>query len=283
MNAEQERFRFNPEGALWRVSRERTILLAGSSALLKQLAYPPVAEALEHTGRLERNPVGRLRRNAQAGFDLIFGTEVEVKRITDEINSIHRDPDLQLEITTTTGVHKKGTKFSPRTQEGLGVVGATLIEGSVEGYRTFVGKISESERDEYAKEAKELFSYMGLKPESLPDTYDGIREHLEKMIEDERIAVGAVAMRLAPYTMLAHTPLRKLLTGSLRIFTYSLLPESLLKQYGYKPTSGERKTARRRAEDIKKVVPKLPEVVRYNPQYRSAQEMLKEGVSYSSL
>ena len=274
MNAEQDQFRFNPEGALWKVSRERAILIAGSSALLKQLAYPPVAEALEHTGRLEVNPVARLRRNAQAGFDLIFGTEEEVRRITGEINSIHQDPDLQLQISETVGAHKKGTAFSPRTQEGLGVVGATLIEGSVEGYRNFVGEVSEAERDEYVAEAKELFSYMGLKAEALPDSYDGVRTHLEEMIKDERIAVGAVAKRLAPYTMLAHTPLRKMLTHALQIFTFDLLPESLLRQYGYKITPGERKTARRRAEDIKKAIPKMPGIIRYNPQYRSAKARL---------
>ena len=57
-------FQFNPGGTLWKVSRERAILAGGSRALLTQIAYPPVAEALAHTGKLEADAVGRLRGNA---------------------------------------------------------------------------------------------------------------------------------------------------------------------------------------------------------------------------
>lgn len=269
-------FQFNPDGALWKVSKERMILLAGSSALLKQLAYPPVAEALRHTGRLEATPARRLRTNAQSGFNLIFGTIEENQQINERINEIHRDPDLQLEITETTGVHLKGTRFSPRTQEGLGLVGATLIEGSVEGYRRFVEELPEFERNEYVTEAKMLFGAMGLQQESLPNTYDGIREHIQKMVDDDRLAVGRIALELAPYTILAHSPLPSFIKDALRLFTFDLLPQKLLDQYGFKITPGERKAARRRAEDIRRAVPHMPDIIRFNPQYRRARRMLED-------
>ncbi len=268
-------FQFNPHGALWKVSRERLILAGGSRALLTQLAYPPVAEALAHTGKLEADAVGRLRRNANSGFNLIFGTVEGNELINAEINRQHSDPDLKLQIDTTTGAHKRGTAFSPRTQEGLGLVAATLIEGSVEGYREFVGPLREAERDEYTKEAKTLFEGMGLRRESLPDTYDGVRTHIEEMIEDERLAVGATAMRLAPYTMLAHTKAPAFLKEAMRLFTLNLLPDKLRDQYGFKITSGERKSARRRASHIRAAVPYMPDVIRYNPQFRKARRELE--------
>lgn len=264
-------FQFNPEGALWKVSRERLILAGGPRALLTQIAYPPVAEALAHTGKLEADAVGRLRGNATSGFNLIFGTVEENELINAEINRQHSDPDLQLTIGTTTGAHKKGTAFSPRTQEGLGLVAATLIEGSIEGYQTFVGRLREAERDEYTREAKILFGGIGLRPESLPDTYDGVRQHIEEMIDDERLAVGATAMRLAPYTMLAHTKAPAFLKEAIRLFTLDLLPDKLREQYGFKITSGERKSAKRRASHIRAAVPLMPDAIRYNPQFRKAR------------
>ena len=268
-------FQFNPGGALWKVSRERVILAGGSRALLTQIAYPPVAEALAHTGKLEADAVGRLRGNANSGFNLIFGTVEGNELINAGINRQHSNPDLKLTIGTTTGAHKKGTAFSPRTQEGLGLVAATLIEGSVEGYQTFVGRLREAERDEYTREAKTLFGGMGLRSESLPDTYDGVREHIEVMIEDEKLAVGAIAMRLAPYTMLAHTKTPAFLKEALRLFTLDLLPDKLREQYGFKITPGERKSARRRASHIRAAVPHMPAVIRYNPQFRKAMRQIE--------
>ena len=267
-------FQFNPNGALWKVSRERMILLGGSSALLTQLAYPPVAEALRHTGRLESHPVDRLRTNATSGFNLIFGTVEGNARINAGINAIHQDPDLKLQITEDVGAWKKGAHFSPRTQEGLGLVGATLIEGSVEGYQTFVGPLSEAERDSYTDEAKTLFEGMGLRRESLPNTYDGVREHIEDMALDDVLAVGRIARELAPYTMLAHSKLPAFLKEAMRLFTMDLLNSKLRDQYGFKITRGERKAVRRRAEHIRAAVPHMPDVVRYNPQFRKARKEL---------
>jgi uncharacterized protein (DUF2236 family) len=267
---------FNPDGALWKVSKERVILLGGSPALLTQLGYPPVPEALRRTGRLEANAVQRLRSNAMAGFNLIFGTVEGNQAIYERINEYHNDPGLQLEISEPVGRWKKGDRFSPRTQEGLGLVGATLIEGSVESYQTFVGPLTDSEKDGYTEEAKTLFEGMGLRKESLPDSYDGVREHIDGMIEDERLAVGRTAMELAPYTMLAHTKMPAFLKEAMRLFALSLLREKLASQYGFKITPGERKAAKRRAEHIRKAVPHMPNRLRYNPQYRVAREALRE-------
>lgn len=270
-NAGLDQLRFNPNGALSKVGREALPILGGQTALLEQAAYPPVAELLVFTCKTQAGTIRKLRGDARAGFDIIFGTNNEVMQVTTHINSVHANPDFRRTITSTTGAITRGTPYSPRTQEGLGIVGATLIEGSIEGYKRFVGELTPDEEDSYVREAKELYGYLGLKPESLPDTYAGIRTHIETMIKDRRLAVGDAALSLAPYILLEHASVPNALRRFMRLFALDALPEELMRQYGLKVTPGERKTARRRAEDIRKAVPYLPPPIRYNPQFLVAQ------------
>lgn len=260
---------------MWRVNSERAVFGAGSQALLKQLAYPPVAEALNHTGKLERSPVERLAQNAYDGLGLIYGTPQEVMAISSRVNEAHKK--VSGKISETTGAHTRGTAYSARTQEGLGIVAATLIEGSVLGYETFVASLSDSQKNEYVTEAKQLFSFMNLRTESLPTTYDGIRQHIQQMIDDGKLYVGKTARELAPYTMLSNTLIGEFGMSFQRLFTFDLLSEELMNQYRYRITAGQRRFAHATEAGIRKSLPHLPDRVRYNAQYLEAQRRLKSA------
>ncbi len=268
--------RFNPNGALIRVASEATPILSGQGALLTQAADPRVAELLVYTGEIQRNTLGRLRLNATLGFDIIHGTNAEAEEAITRINKAHANPDFRRRLVTTTGAHREGQPYSPMTQESQGVVAGTLIVGSVEGYQRFVGPLSDPEKDEYAKDAiTGVFSPMGLKPETLPQTYDGIQTHLETMIFDGRLAVGGAAMSLMPYILLEYASVPKAIKDFMRLQALDMLHPELMRQYGLKITPGERKASRRRAEDIKKAVRHMPDFMRYNPQFLTERRRAK--------
>lgn len=267
-NSGPNNLRFNPSGALIKVASEATPILGGQSALLTQAADPRVGELLVFTGEIQRNTLGRLRLNATLGFDIIHGTNLEAEEAIVRINKAHANPDFRRRLVTTTGTHQEGQRYSPMTQESQGVVAGTLIVGSIEGYQRFVGPLSDSERDEYTKDAVTgVFGPMGLRPDTLPQTYDGIQTHLETMIYDGRLAVGDAAMSLMPYILLEHASVPKAIKKFMRLQALDMLHPELMKQYGLKITTGERKTARRRADDIKKALPHMPDFMRYNPQF----------------
>ncbi|MBP9716384.1 MAG: DUF2236 domain-containing protein [Candidatus Levybacteria bacterium] len=267
-NSGPNNLRFNPSGALIRVASEAAPILGGQSALLTQAADPRVGELLVHTGEIQRNTLGRLRLNATLGFDIIHGTNAEAEEALTRINNVHANPNFRRKLTTTTGAHQEGKSYSPMTQEAQGVVAGTLIVGSVEGYQRFVGPLSDSERNEYAKDAVSgVFAPMGLKPKTLPETYDGIQIHLETMIYDGRLAVGDAAMSLMPYILLEHASVPRAIKNFMRLQALDMLHPELMRQYGLKITTGERKTARRRADDIKKALPHMPDFMRHNPQF----------------
>lgn len=263
-----DNLRFNPNGALIKVASEATPILGGQSALLTQAADPRVGELLVHTGEIQRNTLGRLRLNATLGFDIIHGTNLEAEEAITRINNAHANPDFRRRLITTTGAHQKGKPYSPMTQESQGVVAGTLIVGSVEGYQRFVGPLSDSEKDEYSKDAiSGVFAPMGLRPGTIPDNYDGIQTHLEIMVYNGRLAVGDAAMSLLPYILLEHASVPKAVKNFMRLQALDMLHPELVKQYGLKITPGERKTARRRADDIKGSLKHLPDFMRYNPQF----------------
>ncbi len=263
-----DNLRFNPNGALIRVASEATPILGGQSALLTQAADPRVAELLVYTGEIQRNTLGRLRLNATLGFDIIHGTNAEAEEAITRINNAHANPDFRRKLVRTTGAHQEGKPYSPMTQEAQGVVAGTLIVGSVEGYQRFVGPLSDSDKYEYATDAiTGVFAPMGLKQQTLPETYDGIQTHLETMIFDGRLAVGGAAMSLMPYILLEYASVPKAIKNFMRLQALDMLHPELMKQYGLKITPGERKTARRRANDIKGSLKYLPDFMRYNPQF----------------
>jgi uncharacterized protein (DUF2236 family) len=223
---------------------------------------------LVYTGEIQRHTLGRLRLNATLGFDIIHGTNAEAEEAIERINNAHANPDFRRRLVTTTGAHQEGHPYSPMTQESQGVVAGTLIVGSVEGYQRFVGPLSDPEKNEYTKDAVTgVFAPMGLKPKTLPETYDGIQAHLETMIFDGRLAVGGAAMSLMPYILLEYASVPRAVKNFMRLQALDMLHPELMRQYGLKITPGERKSSRRRAEDIKKALPHMPDFMRYNPQF----------------
>ncbi len=180
--------RFNPDGAMRMVNMEMGAFGGGTVALLLQLYNPAVAHELNKTGKLEDNPISRLHANAVDGIKMIFGTWKDNQAIAAKVNDQHARIPAAMK------------------QEHLAWVGATLIYGSILGYETFVGKLSDAKKDEYIKEgAKPLFQQLDLEPGSLPDSYEGLEEYIFGRIRSGRYRVTDEAKKLAPYVLLSQT------------------------------------------------------------------------------
>src|SRR3954471_17903555 len=75
------RFAFHPNSMLWRICRERVILLHGPAAAVLQVCEPRVARGVREHGDFRRAPLARLRRTLDAVYAIAFGTEAEVQRV----------------------------------------------------------------------------------------------------------------------------------------------------------------------------------------------------------
>lgn len=168
MGRESE-YHFNPEGKLWEVNGERLTVLGGGRALLLQLAHPLVAQGVYDAGFLQRNPQKRLLNTLGAGLNLIFGTEEQVEGIRRRINSVHSK--VKGPLTEQVGSYVKGRTYDATDLDQLKWVAATIIDSSLKGFETLVRPLSDNEKDDYLKEATELFSLLNVDTETFPRTY----------------------------------------------------------------------------------------------------------------
>ena len=82
---------FVPGTAFWRVNRELLLLnLAGSRALLMELAHPLVAAGVAEYSHFRRHPLARLYRTGRSMADMTFGTVQSALQAARHINNCHR-------------------------------------------------------------------------------------------------------------------------------------------------------------------------------------------------
>src|SRR5262245_7558038 len=81
---------FGPDSELWRVLRERTVIMGGMRALLMHAAHPLVSAAAMRTGMYEHDTWRRHERTLRLTFTLVFGTRQEAALAARQINAAHR-------------------------------------------------------------------------------------------------------------------------------------------------------------------------------------------------
>jgi len=266
-------FYYSPDSTVWKINREQVILLGGARALLMQIAHPLVAESVYHHSYVFTKPILRLRRTLDLTLSMVFGTVEEVHRATDEINRVHRPATGRLEHAT--GDYQAGTPYNPRNPKLALWVYATLIEGALHGYETFLHPLSDADKQAYYEDTKKAFELLGLKPSRLPATYDGLLDYMQTVMTNGEIVVGDTARKIAPYILGQTRWYIAPISYSATRMTAYLLPEPIREQYGFTINRAEATAVKAGLYLTRKTVPLLPPILRYVPPYRRALSLLK--------
>ena len=218
-----------------RVNREALVVLGWGRAILLQLAHPLVAAGVAaHSGFDEGALayVRRMRRTIGAMLSLTFGTESEIRETADRINAIHHRVHGRLDRAV--GGYPAGTQYDATDPALLAWVHATLIDSQLHTYALFVGSLARNEEDRYCAEAARVGPLLGVSASELPDTRDRLDRYLDRMQQEDRLAVGDGARRLAG--ALLAPPGRRWVAPALwlgRLTTVGLLPEPIRGAYGF--------------------------------------------------
>ena len=218
-----------------RVNREAVIVLGWGRAILLQLAHPLVAAGVGAHSDFDAGPlayVRRMRRTIGAMLSLTFGTESEIRQTAGRINAIHHRVHGRLDCAV--GGYAAGTPYDATDPALLTWVHATLVDSQLRTYALFVGPLAPADEDRYCAEAAQIGPLLGVPSNTLPDTKDRLDRYLDRMQQDDRLAVGACARRLAG-TLLA-PPGRRWVAPALwfgRLTTVGLLPASIRDAYGF--------------------------------------------------
>jgi len=268
-------FLYAPDSAFWQVNRELAILLAGPRMLLMQVAHPMVAASVYHHSYVFQKPLLRLYRTLSLTMTLIYGTQAEIHHAVAEIERVHRPASGKL--SESTGKHKQGAAYNPRNPRQAMWVYATLIEGALDAYERFVSPLSTERQEAYYQDSLIFAETMHIPRRYLPDSYAGLLDYMQQAVACEEVHVGPWARKIAPFLTLQASRLGRYPAYPLFRLTVNTLPESIRAQYGYARYAWEQPLLNFNLRCIRLLLPLLPAVLRFQPHYRRAQQIVQES------
>ncbi|MCA9881867.1 MAG: DUF2236 domain-containing protein [Anaerolineae bacterium] len=245
----------------------------GSRVLLMQIAHPMVAESVYDHSYVFKKPLKRLFRTLRLTLALVYGTQQETAQALHEIEMAHRPATGRL--SQGVGKYTEGAAYNPRNPRQAFWVQATLVEGAVTGYETFVGRLSAADKQAFYIESQQIGEWMGIQPKQMPASYDAMLDYMQTAVASGEVAVSEKARKIAPFVTGQSWPGLNMLAHPIYRLSVALLPEAIREQYGYAAFSPfEQHLFNGLQATSRAVLPLLPGFMRYMPPYLRAQRRL---------
>jgi uncharacterized protein (DUF2236 family) len=262
--------RFGPASVVWRVHRERALLLSAPAVVLMQLAHPLVAAAVaEHTSR-DRSVVERAGATIGLNLAVIFGDLDQAERAASHVRHLHTAIHGQLHAAV--GTFPAGSSYRADDPELLRWGHATIAWEALEAYERFVESLRPADRDRYVAEMRPFGQAFGADEASLPSTWDELRAYVFDVL-DNAVAIGEDARREAREILWPRVTFGERASGHVqRVLTAGLLPDAM--RHGFAlPWSTVRGAAFTSLAAITRAaVRAMPRSLRWWPHYRTACE-----------
>jgi uncharacterized protein (DUF2236 family) len=247
---------------IWRVNREAVVALAGTCAILMQLAHPGVAAGVRDHSRFESDPAGRLRRTFDLSLAWVFGSRDKALEAARIVNRRHEAV--------------KGPGYSAKDPELLLWVQATLAYASINGYRAFVANLTDEDANRYYDDTKEIGVLLGIAPPMYPSDLEALNRYIEGMIDSGQVRVSDDALRMGRILLQPHFPgVPRMAFTPLRTITAGLLPPPLREQYGLAWGRTDRLLFGGYRAALPRVLRVAPASVRFLPHARHAYRRLR--------
>jgi uncharacterized protein (DUF2236 family) len=260
---------FGPGSLTWRVNREGVLLLGGGRALLLQVAHPLVAAGVSQHSNYREDPFGRLYRTLDTVTTIVFGATAEANEAAARLQRLH---------TRVKGVAEDGTPYVATAHDLIMWVHATLVDTSLLVYETYVGTLTQGERQRYYEEQKLLGEKFGVPYDEQPVTLADFNDYLEEVVHGGTLQVTDALRDVAAATLRPRLPVP--LVGRpaieyMNLVTTALMPEWLRRELGLRwtPTRARMHNAQRAV--IRRLVPALPGLLRDFPPARSADRRVR--------
>ncbi len=260
-----------PESISWRINREIVVVLGWPAAILMQLAHPLVlAGVIDHSVFVAdpRRRWERLRSTVESMLLLTFGSPEDVRRTADKINAIH--DRVQGHLDWPQGAFPRGAWYSAHDPELLRWVHATLLDVIPRTYEAFIGPLTDAEKDAYCLEATALEGLLGITEGFLPRTMADLRAYMQRMYASGAIEVTDRARWMCGQLLALPKPVPqwRFLAWLNSLPTLALLPAHLRSAYGLPWRVRERAAARAGAAIARRLVPRIPPLMRHWPASR---------------
>jgi uncharacterized protein (DUF2236 family) len=260
---------------VWRVDRELAVLLgSGARALLLQVAHPVVAAAVAEHSRYATDPLGRLHGTLHAIYSFAFDDRERASATVARI--VARHDRVRGVLRESAGAWQAGAPYRAQTAEHFLWVYATLIDSSLVAYERFVAPLHPHEAEAYYQEMARAGHLWGLPAEVFPPNLPALRRWMDEMMAGGKVVVSQEGREIARLLLRpriwwlpahAFTPLA--------VVAVWLLPPPIREQLGYSWGPRRERFLRLVAAVSRRIVPRLPHVLRDVPWARAAYRRLR--------
>ncbi|MGX1668251.1 oxygenase MpaB family protein [Streptomyces sp. NPDC055400] len=267
-----------PGGILWDIAGEVRSLLALPAALTLQVAHPAVGAGVDEHSVFRTDPWGRGERSLRSVMLWVYGGEDAVQEGR-RLRRLHR---------TIRGTDTRGRSYHALTPAYYAWVHATGFPVYRQAQR-YLGRrpFTEAQERRLYAEWLQVGRILGLHDRDMPQTVDAFWPYYRKVLADE-IELTTVVRELVAVDALVPPPDRGPLPVRLalralwplllpplarfrRFLTIGLMPPDAREAIGLPWTLVQERRLRRFGAVVRRVVPLLPERLRYLPMARRAR------------
>ncbi len=261
---------YGPGSMTWELYREPVILIGGLRAILLQIAHPAVAHGVSQNSNFRSDLLGRARRTYTAMYQLVFGGLREALGAAKRVHSLHSRIYGSLPADASP---RGASPYRANDPTLLRWELATLIDGAIEVFETFVRPLSLEEKRRYYQETRLAAAQFGLLPEQMPPTLEAFYEWYHEQLASETLHVGDTARELAG--LLFNSPFTR---GQLdELLTAGLLPERWRKAYGLAWGPGQQRAWKLLKGTMSRAIHHTPPTLRCVTAWHQAQMRLALG------
>ncbi|MGW1818367.1 oxygenase MpaB family protein [Streptomyces sp. NPDC002125] len=272
-----------PGGVLWSLAGDIRGLLMLPAALTLQVAHPAVGAGVDDHSVFRTDPWGRGERSLSSLQLWVYGGEAAAEE-GHRLRKLHR---------TIQGTDTRGRRYHALTPANYAWVHATGFPVYQHASRYLVRPLTEAQERALYREWLQVGRVLGIQDRDMPQTVEEFWPYYRRMLADEveaTVVVRELVATGAPVPPPDRGPLvLRLLLRALwpvllpplarfRAFiTVGLMPPDARAAIGLDWTPEQERRLRRFGAVVRRVVPVLPERLRYLPLARSARKEWRAG------
>lgn len=185
---------FGPGSMMWRINRERSVLLGGGTATVLQVAHPAIALGVAQHSDFRRDMMGRLARTLAGVYDIGFGRRPQVEAAAARVAQAHHRVRGDATPLGIKGLRARYHAFDSDLQ--LWVL-ATLVMTGIDCHEAYIEPLETEQKETYLREMRLWCTFFGLPLDYGPQTWCDFRSYYAGMITGELLGSHPVCAEMA--------------------------------------------------------------------------------------
>ncbi|HKZ70920.1 MAG TPA: oxygenase MpaB family protein [Anaerolineales bacterium] len=261
------RLYFTPRTIFWQVNSDALTSLAGSRALLLELAHPMVAAGVAQHSNYRGDPFGRLYRTMRTMTEIMFTDAATAKEGLRHFNACHAK--VTGELPEKVGPLCAGSHYTAHDPILKLWVLATLYDSCLLVYDRMVRPLALDDKREYYRDGLVLGELLGIPRSMMPPTFEAFDEYVRAMIDSNLLTVSDTARDVAEALWAAPVfgPAAKLAS----FVGIGLLPKRIRCEFGFEWDDRKEKWLGQIAAASRRLRPLVPSIMAVKPRALMAE------------